>query len=220
MGGPAGLPAAVLWDMDGTLVDSEPFWIDAELALADRHGGTWSEEDGLQLVGSDLLEAGAVMRERMGIGLDPARIVEELLDDVTARLHQEVPWRPGARALLADLGAAGVPCALVTMSWARFVQPVLAALPAGTFAAVVTGDRVARPKPHPDPYLAAAEALGVRPEDCLAIEDSDRGATSAERAGCRVLVVPHHVPVAPGDARAFRQDLVGLAVADLAPTVR
>jgi HAD superfamily hydrolase (TIGR01509 family) len=217
---PGGPASAVLWDMDGTLVDSEPFWIDAELALARRHGGTWSAEDGLLLVGSDLLEAGAVMRDRMGIALRPAQIVEELLDDVTARMRREVPWRPGARELLADLGAAGVPCALVTMSWRRFVAPVLAALPAGTFAAVVTGDAVARPKPHPDPYLAAAAALGVRPEDCVAIEDSDRGATSAERAGCRVLVVPHHVPVPPGEARAFRHDLVGLAAADLAPAVR
>jgi len=208
-------PAAVLWDMDGTLVDTEPYWIDAEFALADRHGGSWSTEHALQLVGHDLLDSGRYIREHMGVDLEPSEIVEELLDDVVARIEEEVPWRPGAPDLLADLVRVGVPLALVTMSYRRFVAPVLDALPAGTFDAVVTGDGVARGKPYPDPYLKAAAELGVAADRCLAIEDSDTGATSAQRAGCRVLVVPSHVAVPQAEGRVFRETLEGLRADDL-----
>ena len=203
-------PAAVLWDMDGTLVDTEPYWIETEFALADKHGGTWSTEHALNLVGFDLLDSGRYIREHMGIDLEPSEIVEELLDGVVARVEEAVPWRPGARELLADLAAAAIPRALVTMSYLRFVAPVLAALPPGTFDAVVTGDAVARGKPHPDPYLKAAAELRVDAADCLAIEDSNTGARSAESAGCLVLVVPNHVPVLEGPRRVFRETLADL----------
>jgi HAD superfamily hydrolase (TIGR01509 family) len=196
--------------MDGTIVDTEPSWVAAEYALAARYGGVWSDEDGLALVGSDLLDSGRYIRERMGIDLAPEQIVEELLDAVIEEVEQVVPWRPGARELLASLRAAGVPCALVTMSYARFAAPIVAALPPGTFDAVITGDAVDRGKPHPEPYLAAARALDVLAGECLAIEDSDTGATSAAAAGCTVLVSPLHVDVPPGAGRIFVEDLAGL----------
>jgi HAD superfamily hydrolase (TIGR01509 family) len=151
----------------------------------------------------------------MGIYLEPAEIVEQLLDGVVALVEQEVPWRPGARELLAELNEAGVPCALVTMSYRRFVAPVLAALPAGSFDVIVTGDSVRRGKPHPDPYLKATDELRLEPAECLAIEDSNTGARSAEAAGATVLVVPNHVPVLEGERRVFRDSLVGLAPDDL-----
>ena len=212
---PGAWPAAVLWDMDGTLVDTEPYWIDTEFALADKYGGTWSTEHALNLVGLDLLDSGRYIREHMGIDLEPSEIVEQLLDGVVARVEDEVPWRPGALELLADLAAAGVPRALVTMSYRRFVAPVLAALPPDIFDAVVTGDAVTRGKPHPDPYLKAAAELRVDAADCLAIEDSNTGAKSAEAAGCLVLVVPNHVPVLEGDRRVFRETLADLDAAGL-----
>lgn len=205
-----GWPAAVLWDMDGTLVETEPYWIEAEFALAERYGGSWSTEHAMNLVGNDLIESGRYIREHMGIDLEPSLIVEELLDGVIAHIEREVPWRPGAVELLADLNGAGVPCALVTMSYRRFVAPVLAALPAGTFSAVVTGDSVSHGKPHPEPYLKAARNLEVDPVECVAIEDSNTGARSAEAAGCTVLVVPNHVPVLPGERRVFRPSLADL----------
>ncbi len=207
--------AAVLWDMDGTLVDTEPYWMRCEWALAEKYGGTWSEEHSLNLVGNDLLESGLYIREHMGIDREPAEIVEELLDGVIAQIEVAVPWRPGAVDLLADLRARGVPCALVTMSYRRFVEPVLDALPAGTFAAVVTGDAVARGKPYPDPYLKAARLLGADPAACLAIEDSNTGARSAVAAGCTVLCVPNHVPILEGERRVFADSLVGLSAASL-----
>jgi HAD superfamily hydrolase (TIGR01509 family) len=150
-----------------------------------------------------------------GAALDPAEIVEILLDGVVARVKRAVPWRPGAVELLLALRSADVPCALVTMSYQRFVDPILEHLPEGTFAEVVTGDAVTYGKPHPEPYLKAAAALGVAPDQCIAIEDSNTGTRSAEDAGCTVLVVPAHVPVAAGERRVLRETLVGMTVADL-----
>ena len=205
--------------MDGTLVDTEPYWIDVEYALVAEHGGTWSQEHALNLVGNDLLLSGAYIREHGGVDLPPEEIVDRLLDGVIERIEARVPWRPGAVDLLARLRDAGVPCALVTMSYERFVAPVLAALPPGSFAAVVTGDAVTVGKPHPEPYLTAAALLGVDPGACLAIEDSNTGAKSAEAAGCAVLVVPNHVPVLDGDRRVFRDSLLDVDPDDLGQLV-
>lgn len=212
-------PAAVLWDMDGTLVDTEPYWIRAEFDIVEMHGGTWSREHALALVGADLLDSGAYIREHGPVPLSPHEIVEMLLDRVVASIRDEIPWRPGARELLAEVRESPTPSALVTMSWRRFAEPVVQALPAGSFDTVVVGDDVERGKPHPDPYLLAAERLGVDPRECLAIEDSPTGVASALAAGCMVLAVPNHVEVQtpPGVGARFarRESLAGLRHADL-----
>jgi HAD superfamily hydrolase (TIGR01509 family) len=207
--------AAVLWDMDGTLVDTEPYWIESEFEIIEERGGTWTQQHAMNLVGNDLLDSGRYIAEHSGIDLEPAEVVEVLLDRVTARLGRTVPWRPGARELLADLRSRGVRCALVTMSYRRFVVPILDELPEGTFEVIVTGDNVGQGKPHPEPYLRAAAILGVDPADTLAIEDSNTGTRSAETAGCTVLVVPNHVPVLPGERRIFAESLAGMTADDL-----
>lgn len=212
--------AAVLWDMDGTLVDTEPYWIETEFALAAEFGATWSDEQALQLVGNELLTSARFIKAEMGLPLEPEQIVERLLDGVVARVEADVPWRPGARELLASLVEAGVPCALVTMSYRRFVDPILAALPEGSFSTIVTGDAVKHGKPHPEPYLTAADRLGVAPGECVAIEDSDTGARSAVAAGCVVLAVPNHVPVESGERRVFRSSLEGMTVPELGAYLR
>jgi HAD superfamily hydrolase (TIGR01509 family) len=153
----------------------------------------------------------------MGIDVSPHRIVDEMLEDVIEQVEREVPWRPGSRELLASLTEAGVPCALVTMSHTRFVKPILQGLPPGSFRAVVTGDTVVRGKPHPEPYLTAAGELDVPAGECLAIEDSDIGATSAAAAGCIVLCAPLHVPVPAGPGRVFTESLVGLSASSTLP---
>lgn len=205
--------------MDGTIVDTEQYWIAAEFEVVEMHGGTWSEEHGMALVGNDLLVSGAYIRDNGPVPLTPHEIVEALLDRVVARVQQEIPWRPGARELLDDVRLSPTPSALVTMSWRRFADPVVQALPQGSFGAVVTGDDVERGKPHPDPYLLAAEQLGVDPRDCIAVEDSPTGAASALAAGCTVIAVPHHVPIpvpdGAGDRFVLRDSLVGLRHRDL-----
>lgn len=202
--------------MDGTLVDTEPLWMETELEMAAAVGGTWTHEDAMRLVGNELIVSGRILKETLGLSQSPEEVVEMLLDGVVARVRRSVPWRPGARELLAALRAAGVPCALVTMSYQRFVDPILAALPGETFAAVVTGDQVSRGKPDPEAYLTAAERLGVAIGDCVAIEDSPTGVASAMASGAATLAVPCHVPIPERPGLTFRDSLDGLSPADLA----
>ena len=214
------LPAAVLWDMDGTLVDTEPYWIAAEHEIVEEHGGTWSDEFAHQLVGNDLLVSATFIKDNSAVEWEPERIIDELLLRVIARVREHVPWRPGARELLEALRAQGVPSALVTMSWRSLADAVLDALPEGTFAVVVTGDEVSHGKPHPEPYRAAARQLGVSPEDCVAIEDSPTGVRSAVAAGVPTLAVPHVVAV-PELAGAVHLDtLAGLTPSRVAGLAR
>jgi HAD superfamily hydrolase (TIGR01509 family) len=213
------VPVAVLWDMDGTLVDTEPYWIEGEYALVDEFGGTWTDADARDAVGSDLLDTAALLRDRGSVDLDPTAIVARLLAGVIERCRVALPWRPGARELLEACRLADVPCALVTMSWRALADLVVAATPSGTFQACVTGDSVTRGKPHPEPYLSAAAALGADPRRCVAIEDSVTGVASALAAGCATLGVPHVVDLAPSPGLTIVESLVGITLADLADLV-
>ncbi len=210
-----GFPAAVLWDMDGTLVDTEPYWVEAEYELVEAHGGRWDDALAHELVGNDLLVSARFIREHSPVDLEPAEIVEALLGRVVRRVAEHVPWRPGALELLADLTESGVPCALVTMSWRSLATSVVGALAEGTFAAVITGDEVERGKPHPAPYLTAARALGVAAARCVAIEDSPTGVRSAVDAGVPTLAVPHMVPVPVTRGAVQVPTLRGLRAHDL-----
>ncbi|MBB2899552.1 HAD superfamily hydrolase (TIGR01509 family) [Kineococcus radiotolerans] len=213
-------PAAVLWDMDGTLVDTEPHWIAAETALLGRHGASWTHEQALSLVGNALPESGRVLAAHLeaetGVRLDPAAVVAELVEAVVAQVSAAVVWRPGAVELLEALAGAGVPCALVTMSYRSLAETVARVLP-GAFAVVVAGDEVERGKPAPDPYLRAAELLGVDPARCVVLEDSPTGIASGEAAGCRVVACPHMVPIPPAPGRSR---VASLAEVDLVVLAR
>ncbi|WP_375003550.1 HAD family hydrolase [Aeromicrobium sp. CTD01-1L150] len=202
-------PGAVLWDLDGTIVDTEPLWMAQEAELAAEHGVEWTQQDGLALVGNALITSAEYIRERIGSDLRPEQIVERLVGRLADSLRGTIPWRPGARELIEALDEAGVPQALVTMSYAEIAEPVAQALP---FGAVVTGDSVTHGKPHPEPYLRAAQMLGVDPARCLAIEDSATGAASAEAAGCLVLAVPHMVDIPLTPRRVARDGLGGVDV--------
>jgi HAD superfamily hydrolase (TIGR01509 family) len=207
---------AVLWDMDGTLVDTEPYWIEREHEIVAEFGnGAWSEAHGHAIVGKDLRDSAAYLREHGEMSLEIDAIVNLLLDGVIERVSRRVPWRPGARELLADLLGAGVPCALVTMSWTRFTDAIVPLLPTGSFATVVTGDEVVHGKPHPEPYLTAMRRLGVDPHDCIAIEDSPTGVRSADAAGCCTVAVPHVVAVPDGAGHHRLQTLEGVTAEHL-----
>ena len=206
---------ALLIDMDGTIVDSEPYWIRTEHELVEDFGGTWGADDAHSIVGYDLLDAAVELRDRGGVDLEPPVIVERLLDGVIDKCGERLLWRPGARDLLVEVRDAGIPCVLVTMSWRRFADAVIEAAPDGVFAGSITGDEVANGKPAPDPYLAAADLVGVDAARCVAIEDSPTGVASALAAGCTTVAVPHVVDVAPRPGLTVWSTLEGRTLADL-----
>jgi HAD superfamily hydrolase (TIGR01509 family) len=201
--------------MDGTLVDTEPYWFEVEFELVEEFGGTWSEADAISLVGFDLLDSAHELRTRGSVELDAVEVVERMIDGVVRRVAERLPWRPGAAELLAECVAEQIPCAMVTMSWRRLADAVIASAPTGSFVASITGDEVRHGKPAPEPYLAAAAALGLDPTECVAIEDSPTGVASALAAGCATLGVPHVVPIAAAPGLTLVDSLVGVSVADL-----
>jgi HAD superfamily hydrolase (TIGR01509 family) len=210
------LPAAVLWDMDGTLVDTERYWMAAEEELVESFGGTWGHDDALELVGSGLWEA-AVFFQAKGVELDADTIVARLTSRVREQLDEHgVPWRPGAKELLEALRGASVPCALVTMSIRAMADDVIAAIPFHAFDVVVTGDSVERSKPHPEPYLTAAAQLGVEITDCVAIEDSPAGLSSAFASGAIAVGVPNILALDEAPSTVLWSTLEGVTVADVA----
>ncbi|MDO5495756.1 MAG: HAD family phosphatase, partial [bacterium] len=194
---------AILWDLDGTLIDSEPYWMRTETELVAEHGGEWTLEDAAACIGNSL----AVTAERMaakGVPLAPEAIVGELFSRMDHLIRTSgLPWKPGARELLEEARDAGIPQALVTMSYGPYVQAAVESVPDGVFAAVRMGDSVERPKPAPDIYLAATADLGLHPSECLALEDSGPGAQAILAAGVTPVVVPGEgdVPVLAGTLR-------------------
>ncbi len=213
-----GLQAA-LWDMDGTLVDTEPYWIGAEFALVQAHGGEWSHEQALALVGQSLVHSAGVLQQA-GVRLTVRAIIDHLTADVIRQVRLEIPWRPGARELLRDLVDSGVRCALVTMSEAPLAAEIIAALPSGYFEFMVTGDAVRHGKPHPEPYLTAVRRLQLLDplltvHECVALEDSIPGVASAQASGVVTVAIPHAVPLREDAGRTTWSSLSGRTVADL-----
>lgn len=206
--------AAVLWDMDGTLIDSEPIWMDAQAQLVAEHGGSWTGDDALRLVGSDM-DATAAALQSAGVPLSADEITARLSRDVMAVLEEAIEWRPGAADLVGALRDVGVRQAIVTTS-PRFMARVVAdALPFGTFDVIVTGDDVDRGKPHPTPYLLAAEHFGALPSHCVAIEDSTTGLASAIAAGTVAVGVEKDAPLTASPRWMRLTTLRGVTVADL-----
>ncbi|MCF2588112.1 HAD family phosphatase [Brevibacterium sp. UCMA 11752] len=207
-------PAAVLWDMDGTLVDTEPYWIRAETELMNAHGISWSEEQGLEFVGNDLLTSAAMMQDA-GLDLPAAVIVDTLLDEVVAKIEEAVPFRPGALEFLAAIVTAGIPCVMVTMSYRRLAEAVISACPEGSFVGLISGDEVTAGKPDPEPYLKGAALLELDPGACVALEDSKPGLASAEAAGTIAIGIPHLVALEERPGRILWSSLEGRGIADL-----
>ncbi|HZE47910.1 MAG TPA: HAD family phosphatase [Jatrophihabitantaceae bacterium] len=211
--------AAVLFDMDGTLLDSEKVWDVALDDLAHYLGGELSDAARRRMVGSSLARSIAIMHHDLGIDADPESSGAYLTDRTAELFRTSLVWKPGARELLVAVHDAGLPAALVTSTHRRLTEIALDTIGRQYFAATVCGDEVPHPKPAPDPYLRAAELLDVRAADCVAIEDSPLGIAAAESAGCAVLAVPSEVPLEPAPGRTVVPSLVDITVADLAALV-
>jgi HAD superfamily hydrolase (TIGR01509 family) len=191
---------AVLFDMDGVLVNSEPLWFQAESEIMARLGGDWAEGDQHVLVGGSMAVTVRYLLDKGTGSADPADIERWLVESMTRMLSsQPLPVMPGARELVAQVAQAGLPYALVTSSEREIMDAVLARFGAGFPVTVCAGD-VARCKPDPEGYLLATAKLAVDPRRCVVIEDSPNGVAAAEAAGCLAVAVPGVVPIpaAPG----------------------
>ncbi|MFC4127307.1 HAD family hydrolase [Nocardia rhizosphaerae] len=206
-------PHAVLFDMDGTLVDTESLWSDVVSAVSAELGYRLTDTDIAAVTGASVEDTAGFLAPRTAA---PPELLSRRLDDAfCAAVAAGVTARPGAMRLLDSLRAAGIPLALVTASPRRVVDHVLPHLGADRFTTIVAAEDVTRTKPHPDPYLTAAARLGVRAESCVAVEDSPTGVAAAEAAGCPVLVVPSVLPIPCSPGRLVTPTLEGVDLAVL-----
>jgi HAD superfamily hydrolase (TIGR01509 family) len=209
---------AVLFDMDGTIIDSEPHWLLAERELVEKFGGTWSEEQGLALVGSGLWNSASLL-QNAGVAMSADDIVDYLSDRVLHLVNAQVPWLPGVRELITELVGEGVPLALVTMSLRTnahaLAQAIAREVGTNVFSVIVSGDDVEFPKPNPEAYLSAARQLDVDVTGCVAFEDSSFGAASAFSAGAVTIGVPLHVEIPHHSVHEMWDSLQGKTLADV-----
>jgi HAD superfamily hydrolase (TIGR01509 family) len=206
-------PPAVLFDMDGLLIDSEPMWLAAETDVMGRLGGQpWTEDDQRALLGGSLERTVRYLLSK-ATRPQPADVVADwLMSGIEDRVRRDgVPLRPCARELLAAVAASGLPHALVTSSERGFMEAVLDTT-GFRFDVTVCANDVTVTKPDPEPYLMAAKLLGVPPERCFVLEDSPNGVLAAEGAGCRVFAVPSLVPIPPAPGRTVLPSLCDVKV--------
>lgn len=211
-----GRLAAVLFDMDGLLVDSEPVWSVAEAEVMAWLGGPWNLDVKALCVGRRVDESCRILVSVAGSSVAPEEVQERLLGRMCELFRAHLPLLPGALALVDAVRAAGVATALVSSSYRVLVDAALSSLGAERFDVTVAGDEVGRAKPDPEPYLRAAAALGAAPGDCVVVEDSAAGCTSGRAAGCAVVGVPNVVPLPPGTADLVAGSLAEVDVSVLA----
>ncbi|SDJ92461.1 HAD family hydrolase [Streptomyces indicus] len=198
---------AVLLDMDGTLVDTEGFWWDAEVEAFAKLGHALDESWRDVVVGGPMSRSAGFLIEATGADITLPELTVLLNDAFEDRISRTLPLMPGAARLLAELAAHEVPTALVSASHRRIIDRVLDSLGRHHFHLTVAGDEVQRTKPHPDPYLHAAARLGADPARCAVVEDTATGVAAAEAAGCRVVAVPSVAPIAPSPGRTVVSSL-------------
>jgi HAD superfamily hydrolase (TIGR01509 family) len=206
---------AVLFDMDGLLVDSERLWFDAEAEVRAWLGADWGPENQESLVGGSLDRTVAYMLSLTGPVATPEEIGRRLMDGMAERLRANVPMMPGAKELLDEVREAGLPSALVSSTHRVLMEYALDGIGQDRFTVTVAGDEVAHTKPHPEPYLTAARLLGVDPRQCVALEDSPNGTASATAAGCHVVAVPSVVPIPAAPGRTLAASLREIDLARL-----
>ena len=201
--------------MDGLLVDTEPLWFEAETEVMQRLGGPWTKQDQAALLGGSMERSVGYLLARATTPAPPAAVERWLMEGmIGGATAGRVTVLPGARELLAEVAAAGLPYALVTSSLRPFVEAVLAAT-GFRFPVIVCGDDVPVTKPDPAPYQLAAKLLDAEPGRCVALEDSPNGVASATAAGCLVVAVPSFVAVPAAPGRLVVSSLTDVSLAAL-----
>ncbi len=206
---------AVLIDMDGTLINSEPYWLIAETALMARYGHQWSEEDQAYCLGGPLPKVGEFMSQ-LSAGAEDASFFEiELVRLVAEKFTHGLEFMPGAEELVHDLVKSQIPMALVSASPRLLVDSALALLPPGTFVTSISNQDVKVSKPDPESYLMAALQLGVEISNSLVLEDSRTGIDAGLASGAVVIGIPHLISYPPTSRLHLRENLVGLTTEHL-----
>lgn len=190
-------PTAVIWDFDGTLVDTEPIWAGTEQEMMAEHGVIWSDEMMRAKIGQPATLSAKQMAQAAGRPDEAQEFYDELHRRIADRIRRDdLPFLPGVRSLVHDLERTGTRAAVVTASNGQIIDAARERLPK-VFEFIITADDVPRSKPHPDPYLQAFERLGIDPLDAIILEDSVPGSRSALDAGGLVFAVPQFVKLPP-----------------------
>ena len=189
--------SAVLFDMDGTLIDSEPLWLQAEIEIMAELGCHWDQQDQINCLGGPTERTEKYMQERSN-NVKPYGYFGKKLDEMMEiKLANELEIVPNARELLVDCKEAGLKIGLVTASAGNLMRSVLKRFPNNFFDVAVSRDDVNKSKPDPAPYLLAAKLLDVENKFCVVFEDSPTGVESGLRSGSQVVGIPHLTQLAP-----------------------
>lgn len=211
--------AAVLWDMDGTLIDSEPLWIEQERELMDSLGAVWTHEDAIHCIGGPMTRVDAYMRSKLPHihqdSFPPLELARLLLERMEVRLSQKVPFTSGSFELISEMKSLGIPLALVSASTRPLMDAALKSIGEDIFHVTISDSEVTRSKPDPEGYLKAAHSLSVDITNCLVIEDSITGMNAAIASGAWVLGLPHVAELPHAEKVVHRQTLEGLALSEL-----
>lgn len=210
---------AVLWDMDGTLIDSEPLWIEQERLLMNGFDVYWTEEDAIHCVGGPMPRVENYMRSKLPTEvvstLSELELTNNLLKRMESRFKEGIDFASGSELLLKEIHSSGVPQALVSASSRALVDSALSAIGEHFFSITVSNDDVATPKPNPEGYLKAATHLGVEISRCLVIEDSVTGVNAGIAAGAFVLGIPHVSKLPSAPKVKHHNTLEGLQMMDI-----
>ena len=211
---PSFAPDAIFFDMDGLLVDTEPYWLETERDLMAEFGVVWKHEDQLHCLGGPMEKVGRYMASLADHQQSCDWFAEELISRI-ARKFQEISLMPGVSELLLDVANRRLPSALVSASPRILVDAVLSSISNHPFQLSVSANDIERGKPHPDPYLKAARELGVKIENSLILEDSPTGVAAARSSGAWVIAVPQITTVSEGSKSAIIKSLHGHSIDSL-----
>ena len=205
---------AIFFDMDGLLVDTEPYWLETERELMAEFNVDWKTEDQLFCLGGPMSKVGKYMSD-LALGREnPEWFVSQLIERIAVKFSS-ISLMPGVGQLLEEVQKNSLPAALVSASPRRLVNAVLESIPNAPFLTTISADDVERGKPHPDPYLKAADLLSVDITRSLVIEDSPTGVTAARASGAWVIAVPHIAPINPAPRSAIVETLAGHTLGSL-----